>query len=245
MGGTSSRKGSAGHCAGSAAGTPGSMRHRSPCPASLRPPPNRGRAGSAKTRCASSRTQRSRRSSHEVKTPGPPVEELHPGAVSCAPGRQPCAPFDESPDPHVDGLPPGGDSLDPGADSCAPTGASRATFGDSLDPGGEGSPPGDVSLDPADDFCAPIAVLCALFGLGKETFQPARVPFLETVAVSGGRLGRKTPTRPSAVRAPVSALVQRGANPLQANALRPGTKDNCVAARRGGEQSEVRDRSAD
>jgi hypothetical protein len=47
-----------------------------------------------------------------------------------------------------------------------------------------------------------------------------------------------------ALRAPVSAFVQRGASPLQANALRPETEGNCVAVRRGGEQPEVRDQSA-
>src|SRR5437588_8428068 len=47
-----------------------------------------------------------------------------------------------------------------------------------------------------------------------------------------------------AVRAPVSAHVQRGESPLQAYALRPVTEGNCVAARRGGEQPEVRDQSA-
>jgi hypothetical protein len=47
-----------------------------------------------------------------------------------------------------------------------------------------------------------------------------------------------------AVRAPTSALVQRGVNPLQAYVLRPVTEGNCVAVRRGGEQLEVRDQSA-
>ena len=46
---------------------------------------------------------------------------------------------------------------------------------------------------------------------------------------------------------PASALVsasnQRGESPLQADALRPVTDSNCVAARRGGEQQEVNDQS--
>jgi hypothetical protein len=48
-----------------------------------------------------------------------------------------------------------------------------------------------------------------------------------------------------ALRAPESALVQRGASPLQAYALRPETEGNCVAVRRGGEQPEVRDQSVE
>src|SRR6266436_6743650 len=37
-----------------------------------------------------------------------------------------------------------------------------------------------------------------------------------------------------------SARSQRGESPLQAYALRPVTESNCVAARRGGEQLEVK-----
>ena len=61
-----------------------------------------------------------------------------------------------------------------------------------------------------------------------------------------GRPGRgeRGPARMPAFRAPTSALVQRGAIPLQAYALRPETEGNCVAVRRGGEQPEVRDQSA-
>ena len=44
-------------------------------------------------------------------------------------------------------------------------------------------------------------------------------------------------------RAPASERGQRGASPLQANALRPVTESNCVAVRRGGEQLEVNDQS--
>jgi hypothetical protein len=40
-----------------------------------------------------------------------------------------------------------------------------------------------------------------------------------------------------------SAPGQRGASPLRANVLRPVTEDNCVAARPGGEQSEVNGQS--
>jgi len=43
--------------------------------------------------------------------------------------------------------------------------------------------------------------------------------------------------------APESASSQRGASPLQANALRPVTECNCDAAMRGGEQQEVNDQS--
>jgi len=43
--------------------------------------------------------------------------------------------------------------------------------------------------------------------------------------------------------APESASSQRGASPLQANALRPVTECNCDAAMRGGEQQEVKDQS--
>ena len=39
-------------------------------------------------------------------------------------------------------------------------------------------------------------------------------------------------------RAPESGPGRRGGSPLQACALRPVTEDNCVAVRRGGEQSE-------
>lgn len=46
-----------------------------------------------------------------------------------------------------------------------------------------------------------------------------------------------------AVRAPGSAHVQRGASPLQADALRPETNCNCGAAMCGGEQQEVNDQS--
>jgi len=44
-------------------------------------------------------------------------------------------------------------------------------------------------------------------------------------------------------RAPASVRGQRGGSPLQAYALRPVTDCNCVAARRGGEQQEVKDQS--
>src|SRR5277367_4622323 len=37
-----------------------------------------------------------------------------------------------------------------------------------------------------------------------------------------------------------SVRVSRGASPLRANVLRPVTKSNCVAARPGGEQQEVK-----
>jgi putative ABC transport system permease protein len=43
--------------------------------------------------------------------------------------------------------------------------------------------------------------------------------------------------------APAMALRQRGGSPLQAYALRPVPNDNCVAARRGGEQSTGNDQS--
>ena len=43
--------------------------------------------------------------------------------------------------------------------------------------------------------------------------------------------------------APESAHSQRGASPLQVNALRPVTDCNCDAAMRGGEQQEVNDQS--
>jgi hypothetical protein len=43
------------------------------------------------------------------------------------------------------------------------------------------------------------------------------------------------------VGAPPSALYQEGGSPSQADALRPETNGNCVAARRGGEQPEVCD----
>ena len=45
------------------------------------------------------------------------------------------------------------------------------------------------------------------------------------------------------VSAPESASSQRGASPLQVNALRPETECNCDAAMRGGEQQEVNDQS--
>jgi len=40
--------------------------------------------------------------------------------------------------------------------------------------------------------------------------------------------------------APEGASSQRGASPLQANALQPVTECNCDAAMRGGEQQEVK-----
>src|SRR2546425_6474409 len=43
--------------------------------------------------------------------------------------------------------------------------------------------------------------------------------------------------------APESARSQRGASPLQVNALRPVTECHCDAAMRGGEQQEVNDQS--
>jgi hypothetical protein len=43
--------------------------------------------------------------------------------------------------------------------------------------------------------------------------------------------------------APESACGQRGASPLQVNALRPVTDCNCDAVMRGGEQQEVNDQS--
>ena len=43
--------------------------------------------------------------------------------------------------------------------------------------------------------------------------------------------------------APASILGQRGESPLMADALRPLTVCNCVAARRGGEQQEVSNQS--
>ncbi len=49
--------------------------------------------------------------------------------------------------------------------------------------------------------------------------------------------------RRSQMCAPESACGQRGVSPLQVNALRPVTKCNCVAKRRGGEQQEVNDQS--
>jgi hypothetical protein len=45
-------------------------------------------------------------------------------------------------------------------------------------------------------------------------------------------------------RAPESVHGQRGGSPLQANAHRPVTDLNCVAARRGGKQRKVNDQSA-
>ena len=47
----------------------------------------------------------------------------------------------------------------------------------------------------------------------------------------------------SAPSAPESMRGQRGESPLQANLLRPEIDCNCVAARRGGEQQEVKDQS--
>ena len=44
--------------------------------------------------------------------------------------------------------------------------------------------------------------------------------------------------------APVSVFGRRGGSPLQVCALRPVTEGNCVAARRGGKQPEVKNRSA-
>ena len=46
-----------------------------------------------------------------------------------------------------------------------------------------------------------------------------------------------------AAGAPESAKSQRGASPLQVNALRPVTECNCDAAMRGGEQQEVNNQS--
>ena len=43
--------------------------------------------------------------------------------------------------------------------------------------------------------------------------------------------------------APESTRSQRGASPLQVNALRPVTECNCDAVMRGGEQQEVNDQS--
>ena len=51
-------------------------------------------------------------------------------------------------------------------------------------------------------------------------------------------------TQGQAVSASVSVPGQRGASPLQVDALRPVTDGNCVAARRGGKQPEVNDQSA-
>ena len=41
-----------------------------------------------------------------------------------------------------------------------------------------------------------------------------------------------------------ACVIQKGASPFQANVLRPVTESNCVAARQGGEQQEVKDQSA-
>ena len=52
-------------------------------------------------------------------------------------------------------------------------------------------------------------------------------------------------TRPeAAASASESVRDQSGASPLRANVLRPVTKSNCVAVRRGGEQQEVKGQSA-
>ena len=55
-----------------------------------------------------------------------------------------------------------------------------------------------------------------------------------------------SPPGQQVVRASASVSVpgQRGASPLQVDALRPVTEGNCVAARRGGKQPEVNDQSA-
>ena len=53
-----------------------------------------------------------------------------------------------------------------------------------------------------------------------------------------GRAGLKP-----APSAPVGAYIQRGASPLQANALRPVVDRNCVAAKRGGKQRKTNDQS--
>ena len=57
----------------------------------------------------------------------------------------------------------------------------------------------------------------------------------------GSKLPRYKAQASLRTRAPESASGQRGESPLQANALRPVTECNCVAAMRGGEQQEVND----
>src|SRR6266540_1598471 len=69
---------------------------------------------------------------------------------------------------------------------------------------------------------------------------PRFVPVLWT---SGLLRGWNSPPSRTGLCAPESASGRRGESPLQANALRPVTDCNCVAARRGGEQQEVNDQS--
>ena len=53
----------------------------------------------------------------------------------------------------------------------------------------------------------------------------------------------KKDSRQAGMNAPRSVHGQRGDSPLQADALRPVTERNCVAARWGGEQREVNNQS--
>src|SRR6266478_8896867 len=59
-------------------------------------------------------------------------------------------------------------------------------------------------------------------------------------AIDGYKVVTQLHGRDAHASATESARSQRGESPLQAYALRPVTESNCVAARRGGEQLEVK-----